>query len=297
VAVYTQPDRPAGRGRKLTASPVKQTALELDLRIEQPVNFKDPDAIATLESLQPDVVVVAAYGLILPPAVLAIPKHGCLNIHASLLPRWRGAAPIQRALLAGDKASGASIMVMEEGLDTGPVIAVCEIPVHDNMTAAELHDRVSLDGAETLVAVLPAWCRGEQAATAQDEANVTYANKLHKQEANIDWSQPALSIHRQVMAFNPWPVAQSPFDAERMLRIWRSALTSSSSGNATEGLQQLPENAPPGSLHVASGERLFVVCGDALLELLDVQLPGRKAMSAADFLKSNQLEHHVLGAG
>lgn len=292
AAVYTQPDRPAGRGRKVKPGPVKQAALDLGLPVEQPVNFKEPESIARLESFAADVLVVAAYGLILPKAVLDLPRHGCLNIHASLLPRWRGAAPIQRALLAGDATSGASIMVMEEGLDTGPVIATCEIPLHADMTAAELHDRVAEEGAEALVAVLPAWCRGEQQAIPQNDADVTYAEKLQKPEATIDWAEPALNIQRKVMAFNPWPVAQSAFDAERMLRIWKSSIPSE---NTLTELHQAQPDVAPGSLQVVASERLFVMCGDGLLELLEVQLPGRKAMPVTDFLKSNQVDNHVLG--
>lgn len=290
VAVYTQPDRPAGRGRKLQASSVKRAALELDLGVEQPLNFKEPVACETLAAFNADVMVVAAYGLILPKTVLDLPTHGCINIHASLLPRWRGAAPIQRAILAGDEVSGASIMLMAEGLDTGPVISRVEVPIDTNMTTVDLHDRIAEDGARELLDVLPKWCGGEFSAHAQNDANATYAKKLNKQEARIDWYLSALEIHRKIMAFNPWPVAETAFDEERKLRIWRSALPAS---DAAPDLAL----APPGSLQVAGDERLFVACADSWLELLDVQLPGRKAMPSRDFLKSNSVENRVLGAG
>lgn len=292
VAVYTQPDRPAGRGRKLKASAVKERALELGLPLEQPQNLRDEEAVTRLASLQADVMVVAAYGLILPKPVLDLPQYGCLNIHASLLPKWRGAAPIQRSILAGDGVSGASIMQMAEGLDSGPVIAQCEIPITTGMTSADLHDRMALEGSAKLIEILPAWCRGELEAIAQNESQVTHAAKLQKQEATIDWQLPAIDIHRKVMAFNPWPVAQTAYDREgeqlRLLRIWRSALVLPD----VEGL--IPETAVAGSLF-AQQERLLVKCGSGVLELLDVQLPGRKAMPSADFLRSNPVDSLVLG--
>ncbi len=293
VAVYTQPDRPAGRGRKLKASAVKERALELSLPVEQPQNLRDDEVFEKLASWKADVVVVAAYGLILPKRVLDLPQHGCLNIHASLLPKWRGAAPIQRSILAGDVASGASIMLMAEGLDSGPIIAQCEIPVTAQMTSADLHDRIALEGSTKLIEILPAWCAGELRATDQNEALVTHAAKLQKQEATIDWQLPALAIHRKIMAFNPWPVAQTAFDRERdqlrLLRIWRSALV-------TDDMKVVfPESAVPGCV-LQQEERLLVQCGNGSLELLDVQLPGRKAMPSADFLRSNPVSGLVLGA-
>lgn len=298
VAVYTQPDRPAGRGRKLKASAVKETALELGLPVLQPLNLRDDEVVETLAAFQADVMVVAAYGLILPKRVLELPRVGCLNIHASLLPRWRGAAPIQRAILHGDAVSGASIMQMAEGLDTGPVIAHCEIPIETNLTAADLHDRIAAAGSERLIEILPAWCRGELQASEQDEASVTYAEKLQKQEATIDWSLPAIDIHRKIMAFNPWPVAQTAFDSERQLRIWRSTVLSppEAHGDKADTQALIPAAAVAGSLHSPDGERLLVKCGSGVLELIEVQLPGRKAMPSSEFLKSNPIENLVMGA-
>ena len=289
VAVYTQPDRPAGRGRKLKASAVKTFALETGLPVEQPLHLRDDAVVETLAGWQADVMIVAAYGLILPKRVLDLPSHGCLNIHASLLPRWRGAAPIQRAILNGDQSSGASIMKMAEGLDTGPVIAQSEIPINTDMTAADLHDAIADAGSQQLIEILPAWCRGELQAAEQQEAAVTYAAKLQKQEATIDWQHSAIEIHRKIMAFNPWPVAQTAFDSDRQLRLWRSSLPQH--GDAAV----IPPAAVPGSLHSPDGERLLVKCGTGELELTQVQLPGRKAMPSSDFLKSNQIESLVLG--
>ncbi len=298
VAVYTQPDRPAGRGRKLRASAVKMFAVESGLPVEQPLHLRDDDVAETMAQWQADVMVVAAYGLILPARILALPRYGCLNIHASLLPRWRGAAPIQRAILAGDGTSGASIMRMAEGLDTGPVIAQAETPIHANMTAADLHDQIAVAGSQRLLEILPAWCRGELQASEQNESDVSYAAKLQKQEATIDWQLSALEIHRKIMAFNPWPVAQTAFDSERQLRIWRSSVKTAADSHSTaqQSSSAIPAEAVPGSLHCPDGETLLVKCGSGELELIEVQLPGRKAMPSSDFLKSNPIENLVLGA-
>ena len=281
VAVYTQPDRPAGRGRKSLASPVKNFALEHGLPVEQPENFKSDAAIAQLQSYTPDVMVVAAYGVLLPPAVLQIPTFGCLNIHASLLPRWRGAAPLQRAILGGDTVSGASIMLMEEGLDTGPVLARVEVPITTSMTASDLHDAVAEIGATALIDTLPAWSAAEIKPELQSESAANYAKKLQKSEANIDWSDTAVAVHRQIMAFNPWPVAQT-FLGDRVIRIWRSRLPDA-----------LPDELSAQALSkgrlCSVGTQLFVACSDSWLELLDVQAPGKRAMPVADFLNANDL--------
>ncbi len=281
VAVYTQPDRPAGRGRKSLASPVKKYAIENGLPVEQPDNFKSAEAVEQLRTYMPNVMVVAAYGVLLPVAVLQLPTYGCLNIHASLLPSWRGAAPIQRAILAGDKASGASIMLMDEGLDTGPVLARVEVPITLSTTASDLHDALAQVGAEALLETLPAWCSGAIEPEVQTKQHASYARKLQKSEATIDWSANAESVHRQIMAFNPWPVAQTLL-GERVIRIWRSQ----SGQPLPDELTGVPFSG--GRLHTI-GARLFVACSDTWLELLEVQAPGKKAMPVADFLNANDL--------
>ena len=222
IAVYTQPDRPAGRGRKLTASPVKARALEHGIPVHQPLSLKRPEEQERLAALAPDVMVVVAYGLLLPPAVLAIPRLGCVNIHASLLPRWRGAAPIQRAILAGDAETGVTLMQMEKGLDTGPMLATVRCPIGPDDTAETLHDRLAALGAGALVPTLERLDRGEITAEPQDDTQACYAAKLDKAEAVLDWRRPAVELERQVRAFNPWPVAQTGFQ-ERVLRVCRLA--------------------------------------------------------------------------
>ena len=220
VAVYTQPDRPAGRGRKLTPSPVKQAALDAGIPVEQPESLKDTDARERLAAYAPDLMVVVAYGLILPRKVLATPRLGCWNVHASLLPRWRGAAPIQRAILAGDAESGVDLMQMEAGLDTGPVLLERRTPIADDDTGGSLHDRLSALGADVLAEGLRRVMAGENlAATPQPETGVTYAHKLDKAEAQLDFTRPAIALERQVRAFDPWPVAEGEIAGERV-RVW-----------------------------------------------------------------------------
>jgi methionyl-tRNA formyltransferase len=221
VGVLTQPDRPAGRGRALTASPVKLEAAAHGWPLAQPASLKSEEERAALRAWQPDVLVVVAYGLILPQAALDIPRHGCINVHASLLPRWRGAAPIQRAILAGDADSGVSIMRMEAGLDTGPVYAVRRVPIGERMTGGELHDALADEGAGALLEVLDAIEAGTAQAVPQPTAGVTYAAKIDKAEARIDWARSAIEIDRQVRAFNPWPIAETRFAGEQ-LRILRA---------------------------------------------------------------------------
>jgi len=211
VAVYTQPDRPAGRGRKLKASPVKELAQAAGIPVEQPASLKPVDEQQRLAEYRPDLMVVVAYGLLLPPAVLDIPTRGCVNVHASLLPRWRGAAPIQRSILAGDTETGVTLMQMEAGLDTGPMIASVRCPIGEQDNAQMLHDRLSQLGAQLLAEQLDAILAGNLNPQVQDEALVTYAEKLSKDEAAIDWTRPARRILRQVNAFNPWPVAQTGY--------------------------------------------------------------------------------------
>jgi methionyl-tRNA formyltransferase len=277
VAVYTQPDRPAGRGRGVVQSPVKQRATALGLRVEQPPTLKAAAAQATLAAYAPDAMVVVAYGLILPQAVLDVPRLGCLNIHASLLPRWRGAAPIQRALLAGDARTGVSIMLMDAGLDTGPELLRRELAIGPRETGGGLHDRLAPLGAEAIVAALPGWARGTLPAQPQPAEGATYAAKIAKQEARIDWTRPAVEIDRLVRAFNPWPVAETRLAGEQ-LRVWE----------ASPEREIGAVGIPPGTL-LAVPNRIVVATGDGALELLQVQLPGRKPVSARDLLNSRNL--------
>ena len=284
VAVYTQPDRPAGRGQSLTASPVKRRALELGLPVEQPATLKVADAVERLRERAPDLMVVVAYGLILPQAVLDVPRLGCWNIHASLLPRWRGAAPIQRAILAGDDITGITIMQMDAGLDTGPMLLVREVPIGSGESGGELHDRLSRVGAEAIVAAVSEWQAGRITPRPQPAEGASYAAKLRKEEARIDWSHAAAVIARQVRAFNPWPVAETTWDG-RQLRIWRAE---PAPGAASAG-------AVPGTVLESAAGRIVVATGDGALSLLQVQVAGRRALSAAEFLNAQSLAGTRLG--
>lgn len=269
VAVYTQPDRPAGRGRKLTSSPVKELALHHQLTVYQPVSLKTPEATGQLRALGADVMVVAAYGLLLPPEVLAMPRYGCLNIHASLLPRWRGAAPIQRAILAGDPETGITIMQMDKGLDTGAMLLKLTCPISREDTAASLHDRLATLGGEAIITAL------DQlpilTATPQDDREATYAAKLSKQEAIIDWRRSAEELDRLIRAFNPWPVAQTSVNGQT-LRIWAA--------------QPLADkaNAPPGTVIGRDKQGIDIACGEGVLRLTRLQPAGSKPMDVTAFL-------------
>jgi methionyl-tRNA formyltransferase len=282
AAVYTQPDRPAGRGRTLTSGPVKKRALELGLPVEQPASLKSPESVAMLAGYAPDLMVVVAYGLILPQPVLDVPRLGCLNIHASLLPRWRGAAPIHRAILAGDRRTGITIMKMDAGLDTGPMLLVRPLDIVASETAGSLHDRLAALGAESVVAAIDGWLAGSLAPVAQPADGVTYASKIRKEEAQVDWTQPADAIARQVRAFNPWPVAETRWQGQQ-LRIWEAE----AQGDAPAG--------EPGRVVEAAGGRLLVATGAGLLRLHRVQLAGRNATGAAEFLNANKLLDARLG--
>ena len=271
VAVYTQPDRPAGRGRGLTASAVKRRALERNLVVEQPLSLKTHDTLARLREFAADVMVVVAYGLLLPVAVLETPRLGCVNIHASLLPRWRGAAPIQRAILACDAQTGITIMQMDAGLDTGPVLLTRTLPIAADETSASLHDRLSALGAVAIVDALAGLASGTLVPQPQPATGATYAAKIDKSEAFVDWRQPATRIAALVRAFNPWPVAQTSL-AGQTLRIW--------SANAAHRGNQ----AAAGQVVRADAGELVVATGEGELSLMAVQLPGRRVTSAADFL-------------
>jgi len=274
-AVYTQPDRPAGRGRKLTASPVKALALEHGLPVCQPPTLRDPDAQRELAAWQADIMVVVAYGLILPQAVLDTPPLGCINVHASLLPRWRGAAPIQRAILAGDAESGVTIMQMEAGLDTGPMLLRVSCPIGADDTAQTLHDRLAGLGARALVEALAGLEAGALAAETQDEALANYAAKLEKSEAEIHWGRGAAELDRQIRAFNPWPVAFTRL-GERNLRIWEAEPRPGSSP------------AAPGTVLAADPDGIDVATGEGILRLKRLQLPGGRPLPARDFLNAQR---------
>ncbi len=274
AAVYTQPDRPAGRGRKLAQSPVKQAAVEFGIPVEQPETLKSPDVRARLQALRLDLLIVVAYGLILPRKVLAIPRLGCWNVHASLLPRWRGAAPIQRAILAGDRESGVCVMQMEAGLDTGPVLLEHRTPIDDADTGGSLHDTLAELGARALRETLDAVLAGRPlAAHAQAAEGVTYAHKIEKSEARIDWNEAASAIERKVRAFNPWPIAEAPVDGE-ILRIW-SAIA-------------LPRSVPasPGAVIAANRLGLDIACGEGALRIVEVQRAGGRRMAIGEHLNA-----------
>ena len=284
VGVLTQPDRPKGRGRQITASPVKTGALAHGIAVSQPQALKDEASRAELMSWRPDVLVVVAYGLILPRAALDIPRLGCLNIHASLLPRWRGAAPIQRSILAGDATTGVTIMRMDVGLDTGPMLLSKETAIEPGDTGGSLHDRLSMLGASAILEAIQGLAAGTLQPVPQPSDGVTYAAKIDKAEALIDWKRPAVEIERQVRAFNPWPVAETRLDGEQ-LRIFAA---SASFSNQID--------AEPGMIVAVQDDGLWVQCGQGLLALQQLQRPGRRAVPAADFARGGaQLAGRRLG--
>ena len=291
VGVLTQPDRPQGRGRKLGLSPVKEAALARGLPLAQPPTLKTPEGRAPLESWRPEVLVVVAYGLLLPGAVLQLPRHGCLNIHASLLPRWRGAAPIQRAVLAGDTHTGITIMRMNEGLDTGPMLLKRALPIREEDTGGSLHDELAALGAALIVEALAALADGTVSAAAQPEGGVTYAAKIAKAEARIDWNEDAHAIGRKVRAFNPWPVAETLFEGAQ-LRIHAARPWDPDDGNFTYPPSKSHEN---GSIIAVRGDSFLVKCGHGLLAVSEVQLPGGRPIAARDFSHGHALEGRRLG--
>ncbi|WP_349263268.1 methionyl-tRNA formyltransferase [Steroidobacter sp.] len=283
LAVYTQPDRPAGRGQQVTMSAVKQCALKHQLPVEQPQTLKDPAAVERLAQWSADLMIVVAYGLLLPKNVLDTPRLGCVNIHASLLPRWRGAAPIQRAIQAGDKESGVTIMQMDVGLDTGPMLLERVTPLDPRDTGGTLHDRLARLGAEAVLAAIEAIAAGKATPREQPKEGATYAAKIRKEEALIDWSKPAVEIDRLVRAFNPWPIAETRWNGQQ-LRVWESLPIDKQT------------SAAPGTVVAASDAGIEVATGEGTLQLTRVQAAGRKAMPAADFLRAHRPEGAVLGS-
>lgn len=282
VAVYTQPDRPAGRGRRLQPCAVRQASDRYRLCVRQPATLRDDDTVEALRGLRPDLMVVAAYGLLLPKRVLEIPRLGCINVHASLLPRWRGAAPIQYAILSGDAKTGVTLMQMDAGLDTGAMLAQAEMPLDEHTTAGELTAALARLGGELLGANLEAIAARELIPVPQEQALVTHAPKIVKHAATIDWHMAASDIARAVRAYDPWPVAQTTL-AGQQLRLWRaSALRSATTG-------------APGRVVSAGGNSFEVVCGQGILSVTEVQPAGRRRMAVRDFLNANDLDGVVLG--
>ena len=273
IAVYTQPDRPAGRGQKLMPSPVKQLALQHDIPVHQPQTLRDPAAQAELASLQADLMVVVAYGLILPQAVLDMPRLGCINSHASLLPRWRGAAPIQRAIEAGDAESGVTVMQMEAGLDTGPMLLKVRTPIAPDDTGGSLHDRLAALGSNAVVEAVAALEAGTLAGEIQDDSLATYAHKLNKDEARIDWTRPAVELERRVRAFHPWPICHSSLDGAAV----KIHAAEPGSGHGV-----------PGQIIDADKNGLDVACGEGSLRLTRLQLAGGKPLAFSDLFNSRR---------
>lgn len=273
IGVYSQPDRPAGRGKKLQSSPVKSLALEHDIPVYQPKSLRDEAAQQELASLNADIMVVVAYGLILPQIVLDTPKMGCINVHGSILPRWRGAAPIQRALWAGDKETGVTIMQMDLGLDTGDMLLKTQLTIEDDDTSASLYEKLALQGPNALIQALAGLASGELRAEKQDESLANYAKKLSKEEAELDWSKSAEQLWREIRAFNPWPISHFTHqDASIKIREAKVSGTSC--------------DAPAGTIISADKDGIEIATGEGVLSLLNMQLPGKKPLSVGDILNS-----------
>jgi len=281
LAVFTQPDRPAGRGRKLKASPVKEFALSKEIAVRQPESLKDTDVVKEISELQADLMIVAAYGLILPQAILDLPKHGCLNVHASLLPRWRGAAPIQAAILAGDEETGISLMQMTAGLDSGPVFAQQSVQIGETESAGELLDRLALLGGEMLCEQLPDILDGKLEAEPQDENSVTYAGKIRKSDAAMNWRKSATELLREVRAYKPVPGAFFDLDGEQ-IKCWSAEIADGQSGTV-------------GTVISAGRDGIDVACGEGVLRMLELQRPGRGRISAGEFTDQTSIMGRRLG--
>ncbi|WP_318464567.1 methionyl-tRNA formyltransferase [Photobacterium leiognathi] len=275
VAVYTQPDRPAGRGKKLTASPVKAIALENDIPVYQPVSLRNEEAQQELAAIDADIMVVVAYGLLLPQEVLDTPRLGCINVHGSILPRWRGAAPIQRSIWAGDTETGVTIMQMDIGLDTGDMLKVATLPIEATDTSATMYEKLAELGPDALIDCLSDIADGTAVAVKQDDEQANYAKKLSKEEALIDWTMDAAAIERCVRAFNPWPMSYFTV-AEQNVKVWQTAVEADNQGKA------------PGTILSADKQGILVATGNGALRLISLQPPGKKSMSAADLLNSRR---------
>ncbi|MGK0440742.1 MAG: methionyl-tRNA formyltransferase [Pseudohongiellaceae bacterium] len=272
VAVYSQPDRPAGRGKKLKPSPVKALALEHNIPVHQPVNFKNPEAVEALAELNPDLLIVVAYGLLLPKSVLVTPRLGCINVHASLLPRWRGAAPIQRAIEAGDKETGVTIMQMDVGLDTGDMLLKASCPITEQDTGGSLHDKLITVGQPALITVVNQLAVGDFNAEQQDNSLSNYASKMDKADMIIDWQQTAEQLALKIRAFNPFPICYTNLNGER-LKIWQAHVVDST-------------EAPPGCIVHSDKKSIVIACGSHSLALDNIQLPGGKALDVAAVMNS-----------
>ncbi|GIC78452.1 methionyl-tRNA formyltransferase [Moritella sp. F3] len=275
IAAYSQPDRPAGRGKKLKPSDVKQLAVSHDIPVFQPVSLRNEDAQQALAALNADLMVVVAYGLILPQIVLDTPRLGCINVHGSLLPRWRGAAPIQRSIWAGDAETGVTIMQMDLGLDTGAMLHKVTCPIADDETSASLYDKLAELGPQGLLETLAQISNNTAVAQVQDNEQSNYAAKLSKEEANIDWTQSAVEIERQVRAFNPWPVSYTQI-AEQNVKIWQTSVSEETT------------DAHPGTVIAATKQGIQVATGNGVLTLLNMQLAGKKAMPVQDILNARK---------
>ncbi|EKO3980130.1 methionyl-tRNA formyltransferase [Vibrio fluvialis] len=273
IAVYTQPDRPAGRGKKLTASPVKNLALEHNIPVYQPENFKSDEAKQELAALNADIMVVVAYGLLLPKAVLDTPKLGCINVHGSILPRWRGAAPIQRSIWAGDSETGVTIMQMDVGLDTGDMLKIATLPIEASDTSGSMYDKLAELGPQALVECLSDIAQGTAVAVKQDDALANYAQKLSKEEAKIDWTLSAQAIERCVRAFNPWPMSHFAV-ADNQIKVWQARVEAGSSNQAA------------GTILKADKTGIYVATGEEILVLESLQIPGKKALQVQDILNA-----------
>ena len=279
-AIYTQPDRPAGRGRKLQASAVKEWALAHNISVYQPLNFKTSESVEELANLKPDVLIVIAYGLILPRSVLEIPRLGCINVHASLLPRWRGASPIQQAVLSGDAQSGVTIMQMDVGMDTGDMLCKIECPISDLDTAGSLHDRLASISAQPLLTTLDALASNQIQPEVQNNELVTYAGKINKEDALINWQDSAVTIDRLIRAFNPWPIAYAHL-GEDILRIHQAQVVDMECSQASGTIISLDKKG------------MLIATGAKALLVTKIQFPGAKAISVADWLNSGKTQLHV----
>lgn len=293
VAVYTQPDRPAGRGRKIQISPIKKRAQENNIPVFQPASLKGEEDQSVLAGLQADLMVVVAYGLILPEEVLNIPEYGCINIHASLLPRWRGAAPIQRSILAGDKEAGVTIMQMDAGLDTGDMLAKVPCPIEPEDTSQTLHDKLARMGGEALLETIEKIKNGTLTPEPQDEQLSNYASKIEKSEATLDWTLSAQELEYKTRAFNPWPVAQTRL-GDKVLRIWLAKALETDIPVSKK--EEVAPGTVPGTVLHTGKQGIDVATGKGTLRLLEVQLPGGKPLSASAFLNAHPIKDVILGS-